>query len=233
MFISHSPTLLSFLPTPAPLPQSPLKHTVSSWPKMSWTLLLQKTIKPVFITFSYCPAWFIFDPVLLLIHSSLIDKLHMEGNFTEMSSPLQALGHLILTKTFHVRNTHFYFSRWGSEVERTNLQWQSGLSGKTWMQTLISKHSFHAVFQVLYSYLDKVFKEINVDTLLWAMGLIINWKRVKPLNSTVFTPTQMIWESLHVLPSDFALEIPEAKCFHSFLVWNGFNSFPMLAILEM
>lgn len=34
------------------------------------------------------------------------------------------------------------------------------------MQAHISKQGFHAIFQVLGSYLDKVFKEINVDTLL-------------------------------------------------------------------
>ena len=45
------------------------------------------------------------------------------------------------------------------------------------MQTRISKHSFHAIFQVLHSYLDKVFKEINVDTLLWAMGPNYQLKR--------------------------------------------------------
>lgn len=54
-----------------------------------------------------------------------------------------------------------------SEVERGQIiQWQNRLSGKTWMQAHISKHGFHAIFQVLRSYLDKVFKEINVDTLL-------------------------------------------------------------------
>ena len=51
------------------------------------------------------------------------------------------------------------------------------LSSKTWMQTRISKHSFHAIFQVLHSYLDKVFKEINVDTLLSAMGPNYQLKR--------------------------------------------------------
>lgn len=83
------------------------------------------------------------------------------------------------------------------------------------MQTGTSKHSFHAVFQVLCSYLDKVFKEINVDTLLWAMGP--NYQLKKELNhqfnlfhshpDDLRKPRTILW---HVLPSEFALEIPRS-----------------------
>lgn len=83
------------------------------------------------------------------------------------------------------------------------------------MQAHISKHGFHAIFQVLHSYLDKVFKEINVDTLLWAMGP--NYQRKRELSHRIQLfyshpddprkPWAILWR---VLLSDFAPETPRS-----------------------